>query len=301
MSSLAGKLLRMLLWVTGIAVGIFVVFALVLYLQQGKLIFFPSREIGQTPADWRLAYEDVFIDVTPAERIHAWYFPVDTSANTIVLCHGNAGNIVNRIESAAYWVSLGANVLLFDYRGYGRSDGQPGEEECYEDALAALGWLQESKGTSLESIVLFGRSLGGAVAVEAATRVPCAGLVVESSFTSAADMGRRMYPFLPIGLLIRYRFDSLSKIGRVSCPVLITHSPQDEIVPYDMGESLFEAAPAPKRFVELSGGHNDREYYDIPAYRASVLSLIEGTAAVDFGAEDGDSRNGRPDRDVAGD
>lgn len=278
------KATRMLLWIAGIAAGAFVIFAITLYLMQGKLIFFPTRMLAQTPADWNLTFEDVYIDVVDGQRIHAWYFPKDTSANTIVLSHGNAGNISHRIESAAYWLSLGANVLLYDYRGYGQSDGTPGERQSYEDIRAAVRWLHEAKDIPSERVVLFGRSLGGAVAVDAATTIPCAGLVVESSFTSAADMGRRMYPFLPIGLLVRYHFDSLSKIGRVSCPVLVSHSPQDEIVPYDMGRTLYEAAPTPKRFVELFGGHNDREYYDIELYRQSLESLIRGTADHDFAA-----------------
>jgi fermentation-respiration switch protein FrsA (DUF1100 family) len=282
MGYLAGKLLRMLLWITGIAVGVFLIFSAFLYFQQHKLIFFPSRDIAQSPADWGMGYEDVRVEVAPDQRLHGWYFPVSDTARTIVLCHGNAGNISHRIESAAFWVSLGANVLLFDYRGYGKSEGSPGENECYEDVSAVLAWLRDQKNTPPDRVILFGRSLGGAVAIEAATRARCAGLVVESSFTSAADMGRRMYPFLPIGLLIKYRFDSLSKIGRVSCPVLVTHSPHDEIVPFDMGQMLYDAAPAPKRFVELVGGHNDRGYFDIPAYRAALQSLIRGTADADF-------------------
>ena len=284
MSGLAGKLTRMLLWVAGTAVGLVIISAIALYFLQGRLIFFPLPSLSQTPEDWKLPYENAFINVTPTERIHAWYFPVDTNAKTIVLCHGNAGNIAYRIESAAYWVSLGANVLLFDYRGYGQSEGSPGEEECYDDAMAAVNWLRETRQVPLDHIILFGRSLGGAVAVETATRIKCSGLVVESSFTSAADMGRRMFPFLPIHWLIRYHFDSLSKIGSITCPILVTHSPEDEIVPYDMGRTLFEAARAPKRFVQLSGGHNDREYYDNPLYRESLLSLIHGTAATDFSA-----------------
>ncbi|MBD3403510.1 alpha/beta fold hydrolase [candidate division GN15 bacterium] len=282
MTDLGRKTLRMLLWIVGLAGGLFLLFSIVLYFQQPKMVFFPSRAHDLTPAEIGLDARDVTIPVTNSESIHAWYFPVDGAVATIMLCHGNAGNISHRLESAQYWTELGANVLLFDYRGYGKSDGKPGEKEAYADAEAAYQWLRSEQQIPHEQIVIFGRSLGGAVAVDLAGRVPCRALVVESSFTSATAMGKRMFPFLPIGLLIRFEFDSLSKIGKLACPVLVTHSPDDEIVPYDMGQQLFDAANEPKRFVELDGGHNNRGYFDDPAYREALLSVINGTAARDF-------------------
>ncbi len=167
--------------------------------------------------------------------------------------------------------------LLFDYRGYGRSDGEPSEENVYADARAAYDWLINEKNFRPDEIVIFGRSLGGAVAINLASSVPCRGLIVESSFTSALDAGKSRFPFMPVKMLIKYRFDSLAKIRSVHCPVLVTHSPDDEFLPYEMGKKLFEAANEPKQFVALAGGHNDREYLNHDDYRAAFRKIVYGS------------------------
>jgi fermentation-respiration switch protein FrsA (DUF1100 family) len=169
--------------------------------------------------------------------------------------------------------SLGASVLLVSYRGYAQSDGEPSEDNVYEDARTAYDWLR-ARNIPADVIVVFGRSLGGAVAVDLATRVPCRSLIVESSFTSALDLGQGAFPYFPIRLMLRYRFESLAKIGGVSCPVLITHSPHDDMIPYAMGRKLFDAAPEPKRFFELAGRHNAREYQQQAAYLAALREFL---------------------------
>lgn len=253
------------------------ILAAFLYLGQGKLIFFPSSEMSLKPDQVGLPYEELLIEVTPTEKLHGWYFPVDhsrPSKKTVLFFHGNAGNISHRLETASLITELGAECLLFDYRGYGRSDGSATEENCYADARAVYDWLRQTKGLDADDIVLFGRSLGGTVAIDLATRVECGGLIVESSFSSIEDMGKRLYPFLPVKYLVRYRFDALEKIGRVNCPVLVTHSPNDEMVPFEMGRKLYEAAAKPSRFIELSGGHNDPSYFQSEVYRQALTSLI---------------------------
>lgn len=237
------------------------------------MVFFPQRELVTDPKAFNLDFESLSIAVTETESVHAWFVTCsgDKSDCPVVLfSHGNAGNISNRLETALFLNGMGADLLMYDYRGYGQSDGKPDEAGCYQDVLACYRWLVDERNVSPERIVIFGRSLGGAVAADLATKVPCRSLIIESSFTSAEAMGKRMFPFMPIRLLLRYKFDALAKIPAIQCPVLICHSPDDEIVPFQMGRQIFDAAPQPRRFVTLSGGHNERGYFDDSLYREAV-------------------------------
>jgi fermentation-respiration switch protein FrsA (DUF1100 family) len=269
----------MFLWSVIVVTGAFLFICVVLYFFQARLVFYPTREYAITPSQLQLAYEDVYVDVTVKERIHGWYFPTSNPDNVrkvpvVLFCHGNAGNISHRLETVELILSLGADILLFDYRGYGKSDGSPSEDNVYADAEACYNWLVEQKGVRPEDIILFGRSLGGAVAIELARRVKCGGLVVESSFTSAEEMGKKIFPFTPIKYLLRYGFDSLGKIDSLTCPLLVTHSPDDEIIPFEMGRQLFAAANEPKRFVTLCGGHNERDYFADSIYTVALNDLL---------------------------
>ena len=249
------------------------------YFGQSRLVFFPSRALIMTPDRVGLEYQDVDIPVAANEKINAWYCKTGISGDstpTVLYCHENAGNISYGLETVRSFLDLGANVLVFDYRGYGRSDGRPSEQNVYADARAAWDWLVTEQRVSPSRIFVFGRSLGGAVAVDLATRVDCAGLILESTFTSAAALGQRLYPFVPIRLVSRFSFDSLAKIRRVSCPVLVTHSPADEMIPYAMGRELFDAAAAEKRFVELAGYHNDLLSLDSEPYRRALREFLSG-------------------------
>ena len=271
----------MLFWSIIVVTGALLFICVALYFYQTKLVFYPAREFAITPSQLQLPYEDVYINVTAKERIHGWYFAANNSdnglkASVVLFCHGNAGNISHRLETAELVLHLGASILLFDYRGYGKSDGSPSEDNVYTDAEACYNWLVENRGLKPEQIILFGRSLGGAVAIELARRVKCGGLVVESSFTSAAEMGKRMFPLFPIKYLLRYKFDSIRKIGFLTCPVLVTHSPDDELIPFEMGQQLFTAANETKRFVTLRGGHNEREYLADSIYTKALYDLIHG-------------------------
>jgi len=290
----------MILWFVGAVVSVVALLLIYLYLVQDRMVFYPTRDLDTTPQDVALTYRDVFIYVTDTERIHSWLIQAPLSEShtgatkpppTVLFCHGNGGNISHRLETALLLTELGANVLLIDYRGYGCSDGAPTEENIYADAAAAYHWLIEKESVIPEDIVLFGRSLGGSVVVDLATKVSCRGLVVESSLTSARAMGRVMFPFLPVHLVLRYRFDSMSKISSVSCPVLVTHSPQDDIIPYRMGQELYQRAAIPKRFVKLSGGHNERSYFGDMEYRNSLTELLSGQAIQWKGDSDADEIN----------
>lgn len=265
----------MLLTAAILVVGLFVFLSAMAYFGQGQMMFVPSREIEITPDQIGLVFDDVFIEVIDNEKIHAWYFPAATgSAKTVLFYHGNAGNISHRVLTAKLLLELGVNVLLIDYRGYGRSDGEPTEANIYADAQTAYDWLREQKQRQPAEIFLFGRSLGGAVAVEIGATNECGGVIVESSFTSIVEMGRRVYPYLPVSLLVRYPFDSISKISRIQSPVLVTHSPEDEMIPYEMGQQLYQAASGDRTFVVLSGGHNDQSYFDNVNYRNSLREIL---------------------------
>ena len=222
-------------------------------------IYFPQRDVFQTPGDRGLAFEDVRLTTADGILLHGWFVPGEGAA-TLVWFHGNAGNIAHRVDNIVELNErLGVSILIFDYRGYGRSDGSPSEQGTYLDAEAALAYLASRDDSQGTKTVLFGRSLGCAVALEMANRHPVDGLILESAFTSIPAMAKKHYPFFPgIGALVKTRYDSLSKIGGVTAPILVLHGGRDDIAPFEMGQELFEAANEPKRFHAIPGaGHND--------------------------------------------
>lgn len=223
--------------------------------------------------------EDCRFRAKDGVMLHGWFVHAINASEqprrTLLFLHGNAGNITHRQTNIALLIQRGLNVFIFDYRGYGRSEGKPSEQGLYEDAVAAYEYLLTRQDVQPEHIVLFGRSLGGAVAVELATRKPCEKLILESTFTSIRDMARRMFGPLPVHHIIRSQFDSLTKIGMIHVPLLVIHGNQDAIVPFEQGKRLFEAANAPKFFYEIRGAdHNDT--YDIggDAYFERLTAFI---------------------------
>jgi pimeloyl-ACP methyl ester carboxylesterase len=193
---------------------------------------------------------------------------------TVLFCHGNAGNIGDWVWAARACRDMGFGFLVFDYRGYGRSTGRPTEEGTYRDARAAWAYLTGEAGLRPAQIVVHGWSLGGAVAAWLAARETPAALVLESPFSSARDMAGRVFPLLPARLLCRFRYDTVASVRQVRCPVLVAHSPHDETIPYAQGLRVFEAAPEPKRFVELGGAHNGSGFDADPAFRAALLEFL---------------------------
>ena len=248
-----------------------------IYMAQDRMFYFPTKDFAVNPVDYNLDFQDVFINVGQDETIHGWYFSQpqnQNAARTVLFCHGNGGNISHRLETVIFLLQRGVNVMMFDYRGYGRSSGRPTETNTYDDVKVAYDWLISEKSAKPSDIIIFGRSLGGAVAVELASKVSCGGLIVESSFDSAIEMAKGYFPFFPAGLLIKYRYDSISKISKVDCLKLFTHSPADDLIPFERGKKLFEAAPEPKTFYEISGGHNQRIYLDDPGYIKAIDNLL---------------------------
>ncbi len=259
--------------------GLYVVILVLVYLAQSSMLYLPGsagREPAAEPAALGLVFEDLYFTTADGERLNGWLVQAPDAHATLLFFHGNAGNIGHRLDSIRIFTGLGLNVFIFDYRGYGRSSGRPSEQGTYQDGMAAWRWLTRERGIAPQEIVLFGRSLGGAVAAELAVRVEAAGLIVESSFTSVPDLGAELYPLLPVRLLSRFRYDTLAVIDRVSMPLLVVHSRGDEIIPFRHGRRLFEAAHEPKAFLEIAGGHNEGFWLSGDAYRRGLAEFLDG-------------------------
>ena len=238
-------------------------------------LYYPSRELDATPSVFGLQYEDVNFISEDGRMLHGWWIPHPEARGTILHCHGNAGNIGDRAWMAADLHRLKVNVFLFDYRGYGESRGLPTEQGTYRDARAAFEVVRaKHKDSDNPPVVLHGQSLGGAVAVQLALDKPVRGLIVESSFSSVSDVGEKLYPVMPIRWFCRFRYDSASKVRSVVVPKIFAHSPQDDLIPYELGERLYRAAAEPKEFVVLEGSHNDAGWTLTPAYWRAVESLL---------------------------
>ncbi len=227
------------------------------FLFQAKLVYFPVAEVRATPAHAGLPFEEVWISSGNGEaRLHGWYVPAASAHPTVLFLHGNGGNIAHRLDSLRIFHQLGLNTLIFDYRGYGRSSGAPSEHGTYVDAQSAWGYLTGVRGIPADRIVIFGRSLGGAVGVWLAERTSARALIIESGFTSIPDLAAHHYPFLPSRWLARYSYDSVARLPNVRIPTFVVHSRNDEIIPFEHGQRLFAAAVEPKQFLEIRGDHN---------------------------------------------
>jgi len=245
------------------------------WLLQGKMVYFPMSQIVATPADHGMDFEEVMIETTDGVRLQAWFVrAAEPAGRTVLFFHGNAGNLSHRMDSLVNFRGLGLDTLLVSYRGYGNSDGRPSETGTYLDAAAAWDHLTNERGIPGERIVVFGRSLGGAVASWVAAERDPGGLILESSFTSIIDLGARYYWFLPVRLLSRFSYDTLGRLPQVRAPVLIVHSPQDEIVPFEHAEALYEAAPEPRTLLRIRGGHNDGFLLSGAAYIDGLRSFV---------------------------
>ena len=236
---------------------IYVGFGTLLYVLQSRLLYFPARTLIATPTDLGLPYTPVSLAASDGTPLSGWFVPAEHSQGVVLFCHGNGGNISYLLDVLQQYNNLGLDTFVFDYRGYGQSAGTPSEQGTYLDVEAAWRYLTDERGFDPASIILIGRSLGGAIAAWLAQRVtPCA-LVIESAFTSVPDFAAHAYRLFPVRLLSRFRYSTREYLQTATCPVLVVHSPQDEIIPFYHGQDLFASAPEPKQFLQIAGSHND--------------------------------------------
>ena len=259
-----------------IAISITGVLALMFFLQS-RLVYFPDGQIIATPGDRGMAYEEISFDAADGVQLSAWYVPAEASRGVVLFSHGNGGNISYNLPYVEILHRVGLSTFIYDYRGYGKSKGQPTEEGTYNDVAGAWRYLTESRKVPAGQILLYGQSLGGPIAAKLATEKTPAALILDSTFTSFVDIAGYHYPFLPVRWLARFEYNTLEHVKAVRCPVLVIHSTDDEIAPFSQGGALFEAAPEPKAFVKLRGGHNDALFLSAEAYRAGLEAFLKKT------------------------
>lgn len=246
-----------------------------MYVFQSKLIFLPSSVFIVTPQEAGVQADDFWIDTEDGERLHGWFFPQEGSEYVVVLSHGNAGNISNRIDIAKLLNETGLAVVLYDYRGYGKSSGKPDEKGFYKDIEAVIEFLKTEKNYSEEQMIMYGRSMGGAVASYAAIQFDVSGLVLDSTFKNLKAMVKDLYPFVP-AFLARHEFPVESYLKQLpSMPVMIMHSPKDEIVGISHAKYLYRLADDPKKFVKLRGGHNENFHASTDIIRSSWQEFLQ--------------------------
>jgi fermentation-respiration switch protein FrsA (DUF1100 family) len=270
--------MKTLLNLLGIAASFYVLLALMLYLLQGKMVFLanmPSRELTASPKDIGLEFENITLTTSDNERLHGWFVPADGARGVVLFFHGNAGNISHRLDSIAIFNRLGLDTLIIDYRGYGESSGKTSEQGTYLDAQAAWDYLVSDRGVPAERIVIFGRSLGGAIGAWLGSQHRPAAVIIESSFSSGVDMAKRLYPFLPASLITRLRYPVVKFAARLQSPVLVVHSRDDEIIPFEMGKAIYNAVKQRKAFLELRGDHNAGFYISRQQYIPALDDFIE--------------------------
>ena len=257
----------------GLALG-YLALVVFVYVRQGKMLYFPMKEISETPKDIGLDFKDITLKTKDGLNISAWYIPAKNERGVLLFCHGNAGNISHRLDSIRIFHDLGLSVLIFDYRGYGKSEGSPTEKGTYLDAETAWDYLVNVKNARPDKIIIFGRSLGSAVAAETALRHKAGALIIESGFTSVPDLGSKFFPYLPVKLISRYHYSTIDKVGKIDVPKLFIHSPEDEVIPFDCGIALFEKAKGPKEFLRITGGHNEGFMMSGKVYTDGLESFI---------------------------
>ena len=261
-----------------LAAGIYGILCLFLFFTQAKLLYYPnipSRKLTASPTDIGLDYESVSVTASDGTTIHGWYVAAQPEKGTLLFFHGNAGNISHRLDSIGIFHDLGLSTFIIDYRGYGQSQGTISESGTYLDAEAAWNYLTRTRKIPVGQIIVFGRSLGAAVAAHIASEYQPGALILESAFTSVPDMAARLYPIFPVRLLSRFQYDTKKMLGSVFCPVLIIHSPDDEIIPFENGLHLYESARQPRELLRIRGGHNEGFLVSGSIYTEGINNFIE--------------------------
>lgn len=261
-----------------ILAGGYLFLVVLMYFAQERLLYLPhvpGRELQASPADIGLAYESVTLETEDGVQLHGWHVPASGDGPTVLFFHGNAGNISHRLDSLEIFHRLGLNVFIIDYRGYGESEGSPSEQGLYRDADAALAWLRNQQEVPAECVVAFGRSLGAAVAAYTAAEHEVGALILESAFLSVPELGAEIYPWLPVRTLARMDFDTADWLEQSREPVLVVHSPEDEIAPFDHGQRLHELSGDRGRMLEIRGDHNTGFLHSGERYTGGLAAFLD--------------------------
>lgn len=238
-------------------------------------VYHPVRTIRYTPADAKLAYEEISFETKDGVRISGWWVPATEPKGTVLFCHGNGGNISSCMDTLLTANKLMLNVCIFDYRGYGQSNGSPDEQGTYLDAQAALYYLAEEKNIAPEKTIIWGRSLGGPIAARTAAENHAGLLIIESTFTSLIGLVDERFGWVPSWILSSYSYNTSEHLAKVDIPVLVIHSLDDEVVPFHHGKDLFDSIKSKKAFVEIRGAHNRVFVDSLPVYETSIQSFID--------------------------
>jgi len=257
--------------------GIYACFGATLFVNQSRFIYFPDRTIVSTPEELGLKYRSVNFATADNVKLNAWFIPAEAAKGVILFCHGNAGNISHRLETIDIFHRLGYSTFIFDYRGYGQSEGTPSESGTYLDVEAAWDYLVIQENIRPSQIIVFGRSLGGVIAAWLSSRREPRACILESAFTSAKDMAADLYPFFPGRLLCRFHYDAEAAVRKIKRPLLIIHSTDDDIVPFSHGRRLFAAAHEPKTFLQISGNHNEGFLLSAGRYETGLEDFLNKT------------------------
>ena len=272
---MADILRRLLILIPTVIALCYLVAVLWVFLFQERLIYEPGdRILFQTPGDFGLEFEDLTLTGEDDAKLHGWFIPSPADRGTVLFFHGNAGNISHLLDVAEMFHSWGLHVLLIDYHGYGQSEGKPSETATQASARAAWNFLVEEKNISENKIILHGRSLGAAIAADLATTVQPAGIILEAGFTALADVGAKLYPWLPVRFLSRHDYPTIENVTHFKTPVLVTHSRDDELIPFSHSEAIYAAAPEPKRFFEMHGSHGSSASDTGEPYENAVREFI---------------------------
>lgn len=269
------KILRVVTLLFLIFFGYFVYRMADLYFRQEKYVYRPEKIWKATPASDNLAYENLAFRSSDGVGLSAWYIPSEASRGSVIICHGNARNMSSDLDAVKMFHEFGYHVLIMDYRGYGKSEGSPNEQGTYRDAQAAWDLLVHSKRESPDRIVICGRSLGAAIAVDLASKNPPEALILEAAFTSLPDAAQGLYPYFPVKLFSKYHYDTLDKLKRIRCPVLIVHSRDDELIPFHHAQRLYEAVAGKKDFIEIGGQHKGGYPPTLKKYQQGVKRFLD--------------------------
>ncbi len=257
-----------------VVLAIIIFKVLFVFLEQ-KGLYHPDREIPETPKNLGITFEEVNFKTADGQLLNGWFIPAKDAKVTILYCHGNAGNICDRLHKVEFFHNMGANFFLYDYRGYGKSTGKPSEKGLYKDARAAYDYLVSRNDVDKNKIVVYGKSLGGPVAADLCLNRKASALILEGSFASVTLRAQQIYPFLPMKFFITQKYDTMAKVKDLRIPKLIAHGRQDEVISFSHGEILFAAAAEPKEFLPFEGSHNDDAYVISSAYKEELLKFLK--------------------------